>query len=105
MALDRRADRRRRWLLPAGPGQRAPGERASAHSSAAREPDPRFAALVVLRLRRKRRGLPPPAAARLLRRDAAAERSDPDAAWQASPDRWRVDTLSDAGENDTYQAG
>jgi hypothetical protein len=24
--------------------------------------------------------------------------------WQASPDRWRVDTLSDAGENDTYQA-
>jgi hypothetical protein len=22
--------------------------------------------------------------------------------WQASPDRWRVDTLSDAGENDTY---
>ena len=23
--------------------------------------------------------------------------------WQASPDRWRVDTLSDAGENDTYQ--
>jgi hypothetical protein len=25
--------------------------------------------------------------------------------WQASPDRWRVDTLSDAGENDAYQAG
>lgn len=25
--------------------------------------------------------------------------------WQASPGRWRVDTLSDAGENDTYQAG
>jgi len=25
--------------------------------------------------------------------------------WQASPDRWRVDTLSDAGENDTYQIG
>ncbi|HEX6450802.1 MAG TPA: hypothetical protein VF060_15230 [Trebonia sp.] len=25
--------------------------------------------------------------------------------WQASPDHWRVDTLSDAGENDTYQAG
>ncbi|HUN33259.1 MAG TPA: hypothetical protein VMU95_14705 [Trebonia sp.] len=25
--------------------------------------------------------------------------------WQASPDRWRVDTLSDTGENDTYQAG
>jgi hypothetical protein len=25
--------------------------------------------------------------------------------WQASPDRWRVDTLSDAGENDTYQTG
>ena len=25
--------------------------------------------------------------------------------WQAAPDRWRVDTLSDAGENDTYQAG
>lgn len=25
--------------------------------------------------------------------------------WQASPDRWRVDTLSDAGERDTYQAG
>lgn len=25
--------------------------------------------------------------------------------WQASPDRWRVDTLSDAGENDTYQVG
>ena len=25
--------------------------------------------------------------------------------WQASPARWRVDTLSDAGENDTYQAG
>jgi hypothetical protein len=25
--------------------------------------------------------------------------------WQASPDRWRVDTLSDAGEDDTYQAG
>jgi hypothetical protein len=25
--------------------------------------------------------------------------------WQASPERWRVDTLSDAGENDTYQAG
>jgi hypothetical protein len=25
--------------------------------------------------------------------------------WQASPDYWRVDTLSDAGENDTYQAG
>jgi hypothetical protein len=25
--------------------------------------------------------------------------------WQALPDRWRVDTLSDAGENDTYQAG
>jgi hypothetical protein len=23
--------------------------------------------------------------------------------WQASPDRWRVDTLSDTGENDTYQ--
>jgi len=23
--------------------------------------------------------------------------------WQASPDRWRVDTLSDAGEDDTYQ--
>ena len=22
--------------------------------------------------------------------------------WQASPDRWRVDTLSDTGENDTY---
>jgi hypothetical protein len=25
--------------------------------------------------------------------------------WQASPDRWRVDTLSDTGENDTYQIG
>jgi hypothetical protein len=25
--------------------------------------------------------------------------------WQAAPDRWRVDTLSDTGENDTYQAG
>jgi hypothetical protein len=25
--------------------------------------------------------------------------------WQAAPDRWRVDTLSDAGENDTYQYG
>lgn len=25
--------------------------------------------------------------------------------WQASPDRWRVDTLSDAGETDTYQIG
>jgi hypothetical protein len=25
--------------------------------------------------------------------------------WQAAPDRWRVDTLSDAGEDDTYQAG
>jgi len=25
--------------------------------------------------------------------------------WQAAPDHWRVDTLSDAGENDTYQAG
>jgi hypothetical protein len=25
--------------------------------------------------------------------------------WQASPDRWRVDTLSDAGEDDAYQAG
>jgi hypothetical protein len=25
--------------------------------------------------------------------------------WQASPDRWRVDTLSDAGESDTYQVG
>jgi hypothetical protein len=25
--------------------------------------------------------------------------------WQASADRWRVDTLSDTGENDTYQAG
>jgi hypothetical protein len=25
--------------------------------------------------------------------------------WQASPDRWRVDTLSDVGENDTYQIG
>ena len=25
--------------------------------------------------------------------------------WQASPDHWRVDTLSDGGENDTYQAG
>jgi len=25
--------------------------------------------------------------------------------WQASPDHWRVDTLSDAGENDTYQVG
>ncbi|MBO0805507.1 MAG: hypothetical protein J2P25_20825, partial [Nocardiopsaceae bacterium] len=25
--------------------------------------------------------------------------------WQASPSHWRVDTLSDAGENDTYQAG
>jgi hypothetical protein len=25
--------------------------------------------------------------------------------WQASPTRWRVDTLSDAGENDTYQVG
>jgi hypothetical protein len=25
--------------------------------------------------------------------------------WQASPDRWRVDTLSDTGENDTYQDG
>src|SRR6202007_2942458 len=25
--------------------------------------------------------------------------------WQASPDHWRVDTLSDAGENDTYQTG
>lgn len=25
--------------------------------------------------------------------------------WQASPDRWRVATLSDAGEKDTYQAG
>jgi hypothetical protein len=23
--------------------------------------------------------------------------------WQAAPDRWRVDTLSDTGENDTYQ--
>ncbi len=23
--------------------------------------------------------------------------------WQASPDRWRVDTLSDTGEDDTYQ--
>ena len=23
--------------------------------------------------------------------------------WQAAPDHWRVDTLSDAGENDTYQ--
>jgi hypothetical protein len=25
--------------------------------------------------------------------------------WQASPDHWRVDTLSDTGENDAYQAG
>jgi hypothetical protein len=25
--------------------------------------------------------------------------------WQASTERWRVDTLSDAGENDTYQVG
>ncbi len=25
--------------------------------------------------------------------------------WQAAPDRWRVDTLSDSGENDTYQDG
>jgi hypothetical protein len=25
--------------------------------------------------------------------------------WQASPDRWRVDTLSDTGEDDTYQIG
>jgi hypothetical protein len=25
--------------------------------------------------------------------------------WQASPDHWRVDTLSDAGEDDAYQAG
>jgi len=25
--------------------------------------------------------------------------------WQASPDRWRVDTLSDVGEDDTYQVG
>ena len=25
--------------------------------------------------------------------------------WQATPDRWRVDTLSDTGENDTYQDG
>lgn len=25
--------------------------------------------------------------------------------WQASPDRWRVDVLSDAGERDTYQLG
>jgi hypothetical protein len=25
--------------------------------------------------------------------------------WQASPDRWRVDTLTDTGENDTYQVG
>jgi hypothetical protein len=25
--------------------------------------------------------------------------------WQATPDHWRVDTLSDAGENDTYQVG
>jgi hypothetical protein len=25
--------------------------------------------------------------------------------WQASPAHWRVDTLSDAGENDAYQAG
>ena len=25
--------------------------------------------------------------------------------WQASPQHWRVDTLSDAGENDAYQAG
>jgi hypothetical protein len=25
--------------------------------------------------------------------------------WQAAPDRWRVDTLSDTGENDTYQDG
>ena len=25
--------------------------------------------------------------------------------WQAAPDRWRVDTLSDTGENDTYQVG
>lgn len=25
--------------------------------------------------------------------------------WQSAPDRWRVDTLSDAGENDTYQFG
>jgi hypothetical protein len=25
--------------------------------------------------------------------------------WQATPDRWRVDVLSDAGERDTYQLG
>ena len=25
--------------------------------------------------------------------------------WQAAPDHWRVDTLSDTGENDTYQIG
>ncbi len=25
--------------------------------------------------------------------------------WQAAPDRWRVDVLSDAGEQDTYQLG
>ena len=25
--------------------------------------------------------------------------------WQAAPDRWRVDTLSDTGEDDTYQVG
>jgi hypothetical protein len=25
--------------------------------------------------------------------------------WQGSPDHWRVDTLSDAGENDAYQTG
>ena len=25
--------------------------------------------------------------------------------WQAAPDRWRVDALSDAGEQDTYQVG
>jgi hypothetical protein len=27
------------------------------------------------------------------------------AVWQAAPDRWRVDVLSDAGERDTYQLG
>lgn len=25
--------------------------------------------------------------------------------WQAAPDHWRVDTLTDTGENDTYQSG
>ena len=106
MALARRAGRRRRALLSARAGQRAAGERAT--KLTAQQLENRILGSQRMSFSGYAEsnatfGLPPlPAFSSVTPLLDGVTRMR---VWQASPDHWRVDTLSDAGENDTYQAG